>query len=222
MDFADGSTSATPYYIDGQMKEAVASSTTPSRRYLMTGRFLTAALFVADPNYTHPVTENLKALCTELRQDPVSEELTDGSPLPEVVQEILAPFLTGLDIGALRIHHMPWYVVALSGDADAMTIGNRIYFNEGQYQPNSLEGLALIGHEATHSLQYKMHGSAANFIQRYTIEYFRNRANGATAEEGLVRGMRPFEAYEETSTEQGSRAIQEAVHQELRAAGCKL
>src|SRR5262245_31581195 len=131
MDFADGSANATPYYIDGLMQEALATASTASRHYLMTGRFLTANLFITDPNYTNPVTQNLKALCAELARDPVPEELIDGGPLPKVVQEILKPFLTGLDLGALRMHRMPWYVVAMSGDADAMTIGDHIYFNAG-------------------------------------------------------------------------------------------
>src|SRR5690606_2066869 len=38
-------------------------------------------------------------------------------------------------------------------DAKAFTVGNDIYFNEGQYQPHSSEGKRLLAHELTHVVQ---------------------------------------------------------------------
>lgn len=38
-------------------------------------------------------------------------------------------------------------------NAKAFTVGNDIYFNEGQYKPQSEEGKHLIAHELTHTLQ---------------------------------------------------------------------
>jgi len=37
--------------------------------------------------------------------------------------------------------------------ARAFTVGNDIYFNEGQYQPDSPEGKRLLAHELTHTIQ---------------------------------------------------------------------
>lgn len=37
--------------------------------------------------------------------------------------------------------------------AKAFTVGNDIYFNQGQYNPNSAEGKRLLAHELTHTLQ---------------------------------------------------------------------
>jgi hypothetical protein len=37
--------------------------------------------------------------------------------------------------------------------ARAFTVGNDIYFNEGQYNPNSVEGKHLLAHELTHVVQ---------------------------------------------------------------------
>ncbi len=37
--------------------------------------------------------------------------------------------------------------------AKAFTVGNDIYFNEGQYNPNSDEGKHLLAHELTHTVQ---------------------------------------------------------------------
>jgi uncharacterized protein DUF4157 len=40
-------------------------------------------------------------------------------------------------------------------NAQAFTVGNNIYFNEGKYQPESFEGKKLLAHELTHTLQQK-------------------------------------------------------------------
>ena len=45
-------------------------------------------------------------------------------------------------------------------NAKAFTVGNDIYFNEGQYSPGSGEGKHLLAHELTHTLQQN------SFIQR--------------------------------------------------------
>ncbi len=37
--------------------------------------------------------------------------------------------------------------------AQAFTVGNDIYFNEGKYQPTSTEGKHLLAHELTHTIQ---------------------------------------------------------------------
>jgi len=52
----------------------------------------------------------------------------------------------------------------LSSDlnAKAFTVGNDIYFNQGQYQPGSLEGRHLLAHELAHTLQQ----SAGTKIQK--------------------------------------------------------
>ncbi|MCR1024515.1 DUF4157 domain-containing protein [Cellulophaga baltica] len=38
-------------------------------------------------------------------------------------------------------------------NAKAFTVGNDIYFNSGQYAPNTLEGKRLLAHELTHTVQ---------------------------------------------------------------------
>lgn len=53
--------------------------------------------------------------------------------------------------------------VQLSNDlsARAFTVGNHIYFNQGEYQPQSDEGKHLLAHELTHTIQQN-----GNSIQR--------------------------------------------------------
>jgi len=55
--------------------------------------------------------------------------------------------------------------------AKAFTVGNDIYFNEGQYNPVSAEGKHLLAHELTHTVQQESGKVQAkgenNLIQRY-------------------------------------------------------
>lgn len=46
-------------------------------------------------------------------------------------------------------------LLAQTMDAQAFTIGNDIFFNEGNYQPNSFEGKHLLAHELVHTVQQK-------------------------------------------------------------------
>jgi Domain of unknown function (DUF4157) len=60
----------------------------------------------------------------------------------------------GTDFSRVKIHN-DGEAVQLSRklNAKAFTIGNDIYFNEGQYQPNSYNGRYLLAHELAHTLQ---------------------------------------------------------------------
>lgn len=54
-------------------------------------------------------------------------------------------------------------------NAKAFTVGNDIYFNEGQYNPHSNEGKHLLAHELTHTVQQ---GAVINKkIQRVELSY---------------------------------------------------
>lgn len=79
-----------------------------------------------------------------------------AQPLPPHVKEILAPYFPNFDLDQIRLYEgIPWYVTM---DADAYTDGNNIFFKLGKFDPKSPEGIALIGHEITHSVQFHTHG----------------------------------------------------------------
>lgn len=52
-------------------------------------------------------------------------------------------------------------------NAKAFTVGNDIYFNQGQYQPQSDNGRRLIAHELTHTIQQH---NAASMVQKETTD----------------------------------------------------
>ncbi|WP_422104867.1 DUF4157 domain-containing protein [Winogradskyella sp.] len=60
----------------------------------------------------------------------------------------------GTDFSGVRIH-TDTQAIQMSRDlnAQAFTVGNDIYFNEGKYNPNSNSGKHLLAHELTHTIQ---------------------------------------------------------------------
>lgn len=78
----------------------------------------------------------------------------------------------GSDFSEVRIHNdKNAALLSQSFGARAFTYKNHIYFNEGEYQPNSTEGKHLLAHELTHVVQQ---GSAKNnavpTIQKQEVE----------------------------------------------------
>ena len=74
-----------------------------------------------------------------------------GRPLPSTV---LAKMETafGSDFSAVRVHEGPQ---AARIGALAFTIGTDIYFAPGRYQPETLHGQQILGHELTHVIQQR-------------------------------------------------------------------
>jgi uncharacterized protein DUF4157 len=60
----------------------------------------------------------------------------------------------GVDFSKVKIYsHSDAVQMNRELNARAFTIGNNIYFNEGEYQPETINGKYLIAHELTHVLQ---------------------------------------------------------------------
>jgi ribosomal protein S18 acetylase RimI-like enzyme len=74
-----------------------------------------------------------------------------GRPLPEAVRGKMEEAL-GADFSAVRVHVGPQ---AERIGAIAFTIGSDIYFAPGRYQPDTVQGQQLLGHELTHVVQQR-------------------------------------------------------------------
>ncbi|HEU5059027.1 MAG TPA: DUF4157 domain-containing protein, partial [Kofleriaceae bacterium] len=72
-----------------------------------------------------------------------------GRPLPRSLQAEMQSLL-GVDLGAIRVHEDG---LAAAAGARAFTRGTDIHFAPGQYDPDSLRGRELIGHELAHVAQ---------------------------------------------------------------------
>lgn len=127
---------------------------------------------------------------------------TKALPLPAHVQEILAPYFPTFDLAQIRIHEgIPWYVTM---DATAYTDGNNIFFKPGAFDPDSLEGIALIGHEVTHSVQFQTYGKW-HFRTRYLTNWSQQ-----------YKEQRNFNhAYYNIEFEIEARAMEERIYQDL-------
>lgn len=71
-------------------------------------------------------------------------------------------------------------------NAKAFTVGNDIYFNEGQYQPGSTDGRHLLAHELTHVIQQ---GKGSQKIQKAAVvcdEYAQQQAGTYTPGPGIT------------------------------------
>ncbi|MFJ4981241.1 DUF4157 domain-containing protein [Streptomyces coeruleorubidus] len=83
-----------------------------------------------------------------------------GQPLDPGVRRELEEQL-GHDLGSVRLH-TDRDASALTGmlGADAVAVGQDIFFGEGRYQPGTEQGRALLAHELLHTIQHP-HASGA-------------------------------------------------------------
>ncbi|WP_345463217.1 DUF4157 domain-containing protein [Deinococcus carri] len=76
-----------------------------------------------------------------------------GEPLPAAVQRHLEQGLNA-DLSRVRVHTDGEAAkLAASVQAEAFTSGQDIYFGANRYDPTSADGLKLVAHEATHTVQ---------------------------------------------------------------------
>ncbi len=76
-----------------------------------------------------------------------------GAPLPSPVRSFMEPRF-GADLSQVRVHTGA-QAASLSNAlaANAFTVGRDIYFNSGQFRPETSDGLELIAHELAHTIQ---------------------------------------------------------------------
>jgi len=85
-----------------------------------------------------------------------------GVPLGQETRSKLEPKL-GADLSSVRIHTGgESQAAATHYGARALTVGNDIHFNSGEFKPGTKEGDRLIGHELTHVVQ----GNNSGGVQR--------------------------------------------------------
>ncbi|HEU0202082.1 MAG TPA: DUF4157 domain-containing protein [Burkholderiaceae bacterium] len=83
-----------------------------------------------------------------------------GTPLDPNLRRQLEP-LFGRDFGAVRLHDDAGsHAAADQLAARAFTVGNDVHFAAGAWQPHSRDGLRLLAHELTHTVQQAATGSA--------------------------------------------------------------
>lgn len=85
----------------------------------------------------------------------IKKEKGGGRPLAADVISFMEPRFKA-DLGAVRIHTGGKAEnLATRLGANAFTYGRDIFFNAGQFKPESQEGMELIAHELTHTIQQR-------------------------------------------------------------------
>lgn len=87
--------------------------------------------------------------------DGASAERAGGAPLPRELRAMLEP-LAGARLDRVRVHtDRRAAATAEALDANAVTVGQDIFFGEGRYRPGSEVGRRLIAHEVAHTVQQR-------------------------------------------------------------------
>ncbi len=155
---------------------------------------------------------------------------TGGESLPDSVRAAIEPQMEH-DFSDVRIHtDTEANDLSHQLEARAFTTGNDIFFQEGDYQPDTEDGMKLLGHEMTHVVQQ---GGApqtvsAKFLQRQDIEVEEEQAatkdtgQTETATEGTVEQSPATETAEQTgssaSAAGGARGFNTEVAAQIRDA----
>lgn len=85
----------------------------------------------------------------------IQSSLTSGEPLPEDVRSFMEPRFRA-NFAGVRIHTGEKAArLAARLAARAFTFGKHIFFGRGQFRPNDREGVELIAHELTHTIQQR-------------------------------------------------------------------
>lgn len=106
-------------------------------------------------------------------------------PLPAHLKVLFREYFPDVDLDRVRVHDaLPWIARFAPISVRAMALGRRIYF-DGDFDPDSIEGIATIGHELVHVSQWRRTGGflaralgPVGFAARYVGEYALNRLRG--------------------------------------------
>lgn len=115
----------------------------------------------------------------------------NGKPLPPELRHKLEQFYN-FDFGDVRIHEGP---EAAAIGALAFTHGHNIYMAPGRYNPDSEEGIKLLGHELAHVVQQSQgrvanpHGYGVAVVQDRELEREADQMGAKAAEHVLGRPL---------------------------------
>lgn len=131
-----------------------------------------------------------------------------GQPLPNPLRTDMEGVI-GSDLSGVRIHTDSKAVeLSEAVNAQAFTYGQDVYFNAGKYQPGSMEGLMLLGHEVGHagqqninSIQFKNSNNWQKKISLFTNNNKAKRKGHETRKNVVLIVGRPSKTLPSRETE---------------------
>ncbi len=86
----------------------------------------------------------------------------------ECLKSFFSRMYPDTDMGTVSFHEgLPFYT---TGDPAAITVGRRIYFADGKFEPCSARGVALIAHELFH-IKQGAGGPGVWFVRPFYVRY---------------------------------------------------
>lgn len=120
-----------------------------------------------------------------------------GSPLSASTNQFMSSAF-GADFSNVRVHTGSNAIQMNQGlNARAFTHGSDVYFNKGEYSPNSSEGKRLLGHELTHVVQQ---GGVGTRVQRSEDPCNYITRNRREREVHLNLGLRSVRVYQRSGS----------------------
>ena len=142
------------------------------------------------------------------RKNEIMFRRSETRRLPRSVRSRLEPYFPEVDLHSIRLREgIPWYVVM---DADGYTDLDTVYFKPGKYDPDTVPGIALIGHEIAHCRQYQQHGRWG-FRLRYIGSWLWH----------FLRTLSWAEAYQQIGFEVEARDIERTILRDLSRCSVK-
>ncbi len=88
---------------------------------------------------------------------------------PECLKRFYSRMYPDIDLETVSFHEgLPFYT---TGNPHAITVGRRIYFADGKFDPWSARGVALIAHELFH-IKQGAGGPGVWFVRPFYVRYF--------------------------------------------------
>jgi hypothetical protein len=111
------------------------------------------------------------ATASDAIESAINQKKGGGSALPDIFRSKVEQAI-GADFSRVKIHtDQEADTLSRSLSARAFTIGNDIFFKQGEYNPSSTEGQKLITHELTHTIQQ---GASSSFGQMKPLDVVLN------------------------------------------------
>jgi hypothetical protein len=106
-----------------------------------------------------PFIQKKEAQSSNVASDAVSSQIRSAAGSGKAISSSTKSFMEsrfGADFSNVNIHTGNTATeLSAQLNAQAFTVGNDIYFNEGKYAPESANGKRLLAHELTHTIQQK-------------------------------------------------------------------
>ena len=148
------------------------------RQYTGIPTEMPSVAYVVHPTISRNISGSAGVAVDTATEGGINASRGGGQPMPEALRSQMESGF-GADFSGVRLHTDSRAADLSRGiQAKAFTYGNDIYFNRGQYSPDTTAGQHLIAHELTHVVQQSGKvGRETNKSQNDILDIIQNNLN---------------------------------------------